>query len=116
MSYVILAACVDIKDGACAQVCPVDCIYEGGRMFYIQPDECVNCGLCESVCPVDAIRPIDEVSDDEQPFVAANAEFFGAQVTDWGDPGGWNDTFTSDKDHPLIESMPAYSAAAEPTN
>ena len=55
MTYVIAEACIDIKDGVCTEVCPVDCIYEGGRMFYIQPDECINCAVCVSVCPVDAI-------------------------------------------------------------
>ena len=55
MTYVIAEPCIDVKDGACVNVCPVDCIYEGGRMFYIQPDECVNCGICVSVCPVEAI-------------------------------------------------------------
>ena len=33
----------------------MDCIYEGQRMLYIHPDECVDCGACEPVCPVEAI-------------------------------------------------------------
>ena len=52
MTYVIAETCIDVKDGVCTEACPVDCIYEGGRMYYIQPDECVNCALCVSVCPV----------------------------------------------------------------
>ena len=36
-------------------VCPVDCIYEGSDMVYINPDECIDCGLCEPECPVNAI-------------------------------------------------------------
>ena len=36
MTFVIAAPCIDVKDGACTDVCPVDCIYEGGRMFYIR--------------------------------------------------------------------------------
>ena len=55
MAHVITDACIDIKDRACVACCPVDCIYEGLRTLYIQPDECINCGLCVSVCPVDAI-------------------------------------------------------------
>ena len=55
MTYVITDACIDVKDGTCSKACPVDCIYEGGRMLYIQPDECINCGICVSVCPVQAI-------------------------------------------------------------
>ena len=46
MTYVINEACIDVKDGDCTNVCPVDCIYEGGRMYYIQPEECVNCAIC----------------------------------------------------------------------
>ena len=37
MTYVIASPCIDVKDGACQDVCPVECIYEGGRMMYIQP-------------------------------------------------------------------------------
>ena len=52
MTYVIALPCVDVKDKACIDECPVDCIYEGERMLYIHPDECVDCGACEPVCPV----------------------------------------------------------------
>ena len=55
MTYVIAQPCVDLKDRACVEECPVDCIYEGKRMLYIHPDECVDCGACEPVCPVEAI-------------------------------------------------------------
>ncbi|MYX15467.1 4Fe-4S dicluster domain-containing protein [Streptomyces sp. SID8374] len=55
MTYVIAAPCVDVKDKACLDECPVDCIQENPRSLYIQPDECVDCGACEPVCPVDAI-------------------------------------------------------------
>ena len=55
MTYVVTSTCIDVKDGICQKVCPVECIYEGGRMMYIQPDECINCGICVSVCPVQAI-------------------------------------------------------------
>ena len=54
MTYVIAEPCVDLKDKACVDECPVDCIYEGERMLYIHPDECVDCGACEPVCPVGA--------------------------------------------------------------
>ena len=39
----ICESCIDIKDKACVDECPVDCIYEGPRMLYIHPDECVDC-------------------------------------------------------------------------
>ena len=37
MTYVIAQPCVDVKDKACIEECPVDCIYEGERMLYIRP-------------------------------------------------------------------------------
>jgi NAD-dependent dihydropyrimidine dehydrogenase PreA subunit len=42
VTYVISQPCVDVKDRACVDECPVDCIYEGKRMLYIHPDECVD--------------------------------------------------------------------------
>ena len=44
MPYVIAQPCVDVKDKACVDECPVDCIYEGSRSLYINPNECVDCG------------------------------------------------------------------------
>ena len=63
MTYTICETCIDVKDRACVDECPVDCIYEGGRMLYIHPDECVDCGACEPVCPVEAIFYENDVPD-----------------------------------------------------
>ena len=101
MTHVITSACIDVKDGACVPVCPVDCIYTGGRMLYIQPDECIDCGVCLSVCPVAAIYEDHAVPAGEAAFTAINAEFF-ATVTGWGAPGGADARFTTDKDHPEV--------------
>ncbi len=106
MALIINAACIDIKDGECTAVCPVDCIYEGARMFYIHPTECIECGLCESVCPVDAIRYDDEVSPQEAIYVDVNREYFEDAVTGLGSPGGWDRTMPTDKDHPLVTAAP----------
>ena len=84
MAYVITEACVDVKDLAYIKACPVECIYTGGRMLYIQPDECVDCGACEPVCPVEAIFYEDDVPAEWKDYTAANAEFF----VDLGSPGG----------------------------
>lgn len=42
MTYVIGKAWVDVTDKSCVQEYPVDCIYEGARAMYINPDECVD--------------------------------------------------------------------------
>jgi len=106
MALIIKKECIDVKDGECTKVCPVDCIYEGGRMFYIQPDECIECGLCETICPVDAIRYDDEVPAEDEIYVAINREYFEPQVTGLGQAGGWNASTTTDKDHPWVASLP----------
>lgn len=83
MALIIKGECIDVKDGACAKVCPVDCIYEGGRMFYIHPVECVECGICESICPVDAIRYDDEVEAEDVDFIRINREYFELGDRPW---------------------------------
>jgi Fe-S-cluster-containing hydrogenase component 2 len=102
MAYVVASACIDVKDRACQQACPVECIYEGGRMMYIQPDECIDCGLCVSVCPVDAIYAGGDLPEGERAFERVNAEFFGPAITGWGSPGGADSAHISALDHPLV--------------
>src|SRR5207247_2104034 len=52
MTFVIAEPCIGVKDKSCVEVCPVNCIYEGEDMFYIHPDECIDCQACEAACPV----------------------------------------------------------------
>ena len=66
MPYVITEACIDVKDKACVDVCPVDCIYEGDEQLYIHPDECIDCGACEPECPVTAIFPEEDVPGEHE--------------------------------------------------
>lgn len=89
MALVITSACVDVKDGICTTSCPVDCIYEGGRMYYIHPTECIECGMCESICPVDAIRYDDEVEGDDKKFIKLNGDPFRQADGTLVEPGGW---------------------------
>jgi ferredoxin len=105
MTYVITSTCIDVKDGICQKVCPVECIYEGGRMMYIQPEECINCGICVSVCPVQAIFEDADVPAEEEAFIAANAEFFSEGVTGWGSPGGADAGHRSRLDTPLVSGF-----------
>jgi ferredoxin len=79
MTYVIVEACIDIKDKACVDVCPVDCIYEGERMLYIHPDECIDCGACEPECPVTAIFPEEDVPANMKHYVQINRDVFQSE-------------------------------------
>ncbi|MDR1767829.1 MAG: ferredoxin family protein [Propionibacteriaceae bacterium] len=102
MTYVITQPCVDVKDKACVEECPVDCIYEGERTLYIHPDECVDCGACEPVCPTQAIYYEDDVPADQAAFIEANAAFF-AEI---GSPGGAAKHGPIAGDHPLVAALP----------
>ena len=84
MAYVIAEPCIDMKDKACVEQCPVDCIYEGPDMFYIHPDECVDCDACEPECPVTAIFPEDDLPGEWKQCTAVNAGWF--ETTGWGLP------------------------------
>ena len=106
MPYIITLNCVDVKDGGCVEVCPVDCIYTGGRMLYIQPDECIDCGVCEPVCPVQAIYSDHDLPADLAAYADANREFFGPEVTGWGSPEGAAKVGAGERDHPLIARLP----------
>ncbi len=89
MPYVITEGCVDIMDKSCMEQCPADCIYEGGRMLYINPDECIDCGACEPACPQEAVFHIDLVPEELSDYTAANETFFvEASVRDGGRAAG----------------------------
>ena len=78
MTYIITEPCVDVKDGGCVDVCPVDCIYttDEDNMFYINPDECIDCAACEPVCPVTAIFPEDSVPEEWKSYIPINYDYF----------------------------------------
>ena len=84
MAFVIGAPCVDIKDKSCIEECPVDCIYEGERMMYIHPTECIDCAACEPVCPVEAIVPAQKAPEPWKPFQESAKTMF----SEVGSPGG----------------------------
>ena len=102
VTYVIGPACIDVKDAACVAECPVDCIYTGGRMLYIHPDECIDCGACEPVCPVEAIYPEAFLPAAIGAFAEVNADFF--QTTKLGAPGGAAHVESVEADHPVVAS------------
>ena len=74
MSFVVTEPCVDCKYTDCVVVCPVDCFYEGDRMLYIHPDECVTCDACIPECPVSAIFPEGNVPEPWHSYIELNRE------------------------------------------
>jgi ferredoxin len=81
MAYVIVQPCVGVKDASCVEVCPVDCIHtdDAATMYFIDPDECIDCGACVDPCPVDAIFPEDEVPAQWRDYIKINADYFKAK-------------------------------------
>ena len=79
MSYIIAEPCVDVKDAACVDVCPVDCIAstDEEKMYYINPEECIDCAACEPVCPVSAIFAEDDVPEQWQNYIDLNYKYYG---------------------------------------
>jgi NAD-dependent dihydropyrimidine dehydrogenase PreA subunit len=102
VTYVIALPCVDLKDKACIDECPVDCIYEGDRMLYIHPDECVDCGACEPVCPTEAIFYEDFLPEEMASYKQINADFF----TTLGSPGGASKVGATSNDPAAVTALP----------
>ena len=66
MTHIITSLC--LRDGACVEVCPVECIVGGQPesewpWFYIDPDTCIDCGACIPECPFEAIFEEDDVPE-----------------------------------------------------
>ncbi|CAI8041165.1 Ferredoxin [Geodia barretti] len=76
MTYVICEPCIDLKDSSCVDVCPVDCIHPGVNQLYIDPEECIDCGVCEPECPVEAIFMEEDVPEEWEDFIEINAVYF----------------------------------------
>src|SRR5271155_2029323 len=82
--YVIAEPCINTKDSACVDVCPVDCIHPrkdepahaNEQMLYINPVECIDCGACVPVCPVTAIFALEDLPEKWQKFTAMNADWY----------------------------------------
>ncbi|MEZ0351547.1 ferredoxin [Mycobacterium sp. pR1184] len=110
MTYVIGADCVDVLDKSCVQECPVDCIYEGARAMYINPDECVDCGACKPACRMDAIYWEGDLPADQLQHLQDNASFFRRPLTGraapLGCPGGAAGVGPLGVDTELVAAMP----------
>ncbi len=82
MTWVITKLCRDCVDESCVEVCPVDCIYQYDgsdsdafpKQLYIEPEECIDCGVCEPECPWEAIFEDSQVPDVFKDDIALNAK------------------------------------------
>ncbi|MDQ1014265.1 ferredoxin [Streptomyces afghaniensis] len=97
MTYVIAEPRVDVRNKACVEECPVDCIYEGQHSPCIHLD----CGAGEPVCPAEAIFYEEDVPPEWQVYSRANAGFFDAL----GSSGGAARLGPAERDHPLIAAL-----------
>ena len=79
MTYIIAEPCVGVKDKACVEVCPVDCIHDDASWatLLIDPQGCIDCALCVDACPVEAIFAADEVPARWRGWIARNYAAFG---------------------------------------
>lgn len=102
MPYVIGEPCVDVMDKSCIEDCPVDCIYEGERMLYIHPSECIDCGACESACPMGAIVSIKKADERWDLFREATREV----VEQIGTPGGSYEYAEAIQDPSIVANLP----------
>jgi len=82
MPFIITDPCIETKDSACVDVCPVDCIhprkdepeFAETTMLYIHPEECIDCGACVPACPVAAIyESVDATPSSQKDLIEANA-------------------------------------------
>jgi NAD-dependent dihydropyrimidine dehydrogenase PreA subunit len=76
VAYIIAQPCIGVKTGACAAICPVDCIHPGEDQMFIDPVVCIDCGACEPECPVEAIFEAEHTPEPWRGYVAKNADFF----------------------------------------
>ncbi len=74
MTHVVCQPCENCKYTDCVVVCPVECFYEGERMLYIHPDECIDCEACVPECPVEAIFLDANVPEEWKSYIQLNAE------------------------------------------
>jgi NAD-dependent dihydropyrimidine dehydrogenase PreA subunit len=84
MPFIITDPCIETKDTACVDVCPVDCIhprkdepeFAQATMLYIHPEECIDCGACVPACPVAAIyESVDATPAHQKDLIEANAVY-----------------------------------------
>ena len=114
MPFVITDPCIDTKDSACVDVCPVNCIhprkdeaeFEQTLMLYIHPEECIDCGACVPACPVAAIyESVDATPASQRDLVEANAVYRNGDAEAMAKADAMVKTHVAA--HPDLMSLPA---------
>jgi len=88
MPYIITEPCIGVKDAACVDACPVDCIhptpeedgFESAKHLYIDPEECIDCGACEPACPPAAIFSEDDLPEKYDGYREVNELYYTQNV------------------------------------
>lgn len=111
MTHLIAEACIDCIHRSCIKECPVDCIYEGARALYIQPDECIDCSACVPACPEDAIYHEEDLPESLRLHLEDNKNFFAqtlpGKAAPLQSPGGAKRIGRFGVDTPLVASYPS---------
>jgi ferredoxin len=74
MPHIVTDHCRGCRFTECVAVCPVACFHGDAEMLYIDNRECVDCTACVPACPVHAIYEVSDLPDDQQGWIAINAE------------------------------------------
>lgn len=93
MVFVIAEPCIDVKDTACIEVCPTDCIHPRKdepefaleRKLYID-QSCIDCGACLPVCPVQAIYPDVELPEKWAHYAQIDADWYAKREASAASP------------------------------
>jgi NAD-dependent dihydropyrimidine dehydrogenase PreA subunit len=88
VAYIIAEPCIGVKDTACVDVCPTECIhptkdepdFDAVAMLFIDPIKCIDCGACAPACPVDAIRAEGDLPDRWDRFEWMNADYYSKRT------------------------------------
>jgi ferredoxin len=92
----------------------VDCIYEGARSLYIQPEECIDCSACVPACPEDAIYHEEDLPEVLHRHLEDNKKFFAQALSGkpapLQSPGGAKRIGRFGVDTPLVTSFPCRRA------
>jgi NAD-dependent dihydropyrimidine dehydrogenase PreA subunit len=78
MAFVIAEPCIGVKDKACVEICPMDCIHgdADSQQLYINPGECIDCGACEPECPAEAIFQDSALPAEWKHYQQINAAYY----------------------------------------